>query len=210
MKSTFLTKSEFIVFKDGEQITKNIDFPNIKNQKIMSIGFFKDFTGLASTVMLSTDVVQNIQIINEIRSFNFGLYNEKHIRMFKNIIENPNHHINLNPKLHSEFKHFIDNMLFIYSPVRFTNNKVKDLLENIDAEINTTIENNKLVGGIANNFNYQMDISFLGGFNLLLPIFDFFSNNNFINSVVVSESLNLIYKILANGEHNIVNFFKLI
>ena len=83
--SSFLSKSEFLLIKDNEQITKNIDYPNLKNQKIMSMGFLKDFTGQASTIMMSSEPISNNQIFNEIKNFNFGLYNEKNIRQFSPI-----------------------------------------------------------------------------------------------------------------------------
>lgn len=203
--ASFLGKSEFLIIKDNEQIVKNIDYPNLKNQKIMSIGFFKDFTGQASTVMMSSETINSPQIFFELSKFKYGLYNEKNIRLFNNLFENPNNIINSNAKLQSEFKLFFNNLLCIYSPSRNINDKVKDILDNIDADINTNVENNILVGGIATNNNYQKNIEFLGGFNILLPIFDFFANNNLVNSTLVNEALTLILKILQNGELNIVN-----
>jgi hypothetical protein len=205
--ASFLTKSEFIMIKDNEQITKSIDYPNLKNQKIMSIGFLKDFTGQASTVMMSSEIINNPHIFYEIKNFNFGLYNEKSIRSFNSLFQNPNNSINSNSKIQTEFRLFFNNLLFIFSPSRHLGDKVKDILDNIDADITTNVENNILVGGIASNNNYQINIAFLGGFSLLLPIFDFFANNNFVNATQINEALNLIYKILQNGDLNIVNNF---
>ena len=202
--ASLFSKSEFLIIKDKEQIIKNIDYPNIKNQKIMSVGFLKDFTGQASTIMMSSETISSPQIFYEIKNFNFGLYNEKHIRLFNNLYHNNNNFINTNAKLQAEFRLFFNSLLFIYSPSRRISDKIKDILDNIDAEINTNIENNILVGGVASNSNYQINISFLGGFNILLPIFDFFANNNLVNSTLINEALNLVLKILQNGENNIV------
>lgn len=202
--AAFLTKSEFVIIRDNEQITKNIDYPNLKNQKIMSIGFLKDFTGQASTIMMSSETINNPIIFYEIKNFNFGLYNEKNIRSFNSLYQNPNNSINSNSKIQAEFRLFFNNLLFIFSPCRHIGDKVKDILDNIDADINSNIENNILIGGIASNNNHQINISFLGGFTMLLPIFDFFANNSFVNSTLINEALNLVYKILQNGDENIV------
>lgn len=205
--SYFLSKSEFTLYKDNEQINKNIDYPNLKNQKVMSISFLKDFTGQATSILMSSEIILNNQIFQEFKNFRFGLFNEKSIRIFRDLIENQNNIINSNAKFQTEFKHFIDNLLFIYSPARHYNEKIKDLTDNIDAILETNIENNIQVGGLAINYNYQKNILFLGGFNILLPIFDFFANNNVVTSVLLNESLNLVYKILENGDLNMVKKF---
>lgn len=199
--STFLAKSEFICMKNDEQIVKYIDYPNMKNQKIISIGFLKDFTGQATSVLMSNEAISNIQIFNELISFKFGFYNEKNIKILKNLFEDTN---NLGSKIQSESKNLLENLCFIYSPSRNYGDKIIDLLNNIDAELTSIVENNINVGGISENLNYQINILFLGGFNILVPIFDFFSKNNLINSTLVCEAINLVHKILSNGEENMV------
>jgi hypothetical protein len=193
--------------KNDEQIIKYIKYPYLKNQKIISIGFLKDFTGQATSILMRTEAISNIQIFQELKSFKFGFYNEKYIKIIKNLFEDTN---NIGSKIQFESKNLMENLTFIYSPCRNYGNKIIDLLDNIDAELTSIVENNINVGGISENLNYQINIQFLGGFNILIPIFDYFCTNNLVNSSLLNEAILLIYKILSNGDENIVNDLNLI
>jgi hypothetical protein len=202
--SSFLHKSEFTAYKDTDVYTRLIEYPNLKNQKIMSIGFFKDFTGQVSNVFLSSDFLISQATVNELNHFNFGIYNEKAIRVFRSIIEKDNNNISKN---NTELRAIFDSMLFMYSPCRVkTGNICKDLVDNINGELITIGEGNILLSGVAYDYNYQNDIQSLGGANIFLPIFEFFSKNKFIGANVLEEAINLIILIIDNRELNQVRF----
>jgi hypothetical protein len=198
--SSFLHKSELTTYKDTDLFTRVIEYPNLRNQKLMSIGFFKDFTGQASNVFLSTDFLISQTIVNELKHFNFGIYNEKSIRIFKNLIEKDINNISKN---NTELRAIFDSMLFMYSPCRVKNGNIcKDLIDNINGELITVGEGNVVLSGVGYDYNYQNDIQTLGGAEIFLPIFEFFSKNKFIGSNVLEEAISLIILIIDNREHN--------
>jgi hypothetical protein len=199
--SSFLQKSEFTAWKDTQDnfCVKNIEFPNLKSQKILSIGFFKDFTGQASNVFMLDESISNHHIIKDLSFYFFGFYNEKNIRIFKDFLEQDVHI----SKSQSDLKQLFESIIFIYSPCRVKNNICKDLIDNVNAEINTTIEGNILVGGVVHELNIFNNIQVLGGLNVFLPIFEFFSSSSFVSSNVLEEAINLITTVIDKK-----NFFQ--
>jgi hypothetical protein len=201
--SSFLQKSEFTAWKDTHEnfCVKNVEFPNVKSQKILSVGFFKDFTGQASNVFMLNESISNYHVIKDLSFYNFGFYNEKNIRIFKEFLEQDIH----SSKSQSELKQLFESILFIYSPCRVRSNICKDIIDNINAEITTTIEGNILVGGVVSDLNIYNNISFLGGLQVFLPIFEFFSSTQLVSSNVLEEAINLIITVIDKK-----NFFEVI
>jgi hypothetical protein len=203
--ASFLHKSELTCYKDTDLFTRVIEYPNLRNQKLMSIGFFKDFTGQVSNVFLSTDFLISQSIVNELKHFNFGIYNEKSIRIFKNLIEKDLNNISKN---NVELRAIFDSMLFMYSPCRVKNGNIcKDLIDNINGELITIGEGNIVLSGVGYDFNYQNDIQSLGGADVFLPIFEFFSRNKFIGANVFEEAISLVTLIIDNRELNQVSLY---
>lgn len=202
---SFLQKSEFTVWKDGVDNTfvKNVEYPNLKNQKLMSVSFFKDFTGQVSNLFMMNETISNQSIVKDLSHYTFGLYNERNIRIFKDFIERDMN----NNKNQGDLRGAFENMIFIYSPCRvrgIIGNIVTDLINNMDSEIITTIEGGILVGGLVNCHSSDAlgscstGLSLLGGLNLLLPLFEFFSSEFFNSSNVIEEALNLLFTVLDN------------
>jgi hypothetical protein len=126
-----------------------------------------------------------------LKNFSFGIYNECNIRAFKKIVEN-----------RLDLKAFFDSIIFIYSPCRIKISIVKDLLDNINGEIMTTGEGNVLLGGLAFDCNYHKNVEFLGGINILLPIFEYFSKAQFVGSNILEEALNTVIRLIDGRELN--------
>jgi hypothetical protein len=190
--SSFLHKSEFTVYKDGEVFTRMIEYPNVKNQKMFSIGFFKEFTGQVSNLIMANESLINFSFLNDLKNFSFGIYNESNIRTFKKMAEE-----------RVDIKAFFDIVIFIYSPSRVKNSSiVKDLIDNINGEIVTTGEGNVLLGGCAFDNNYHKNVEFLGGVNILLPIFEFLSKVQFVGANILEEALSIIIRIIDGRELN--------
>ena len=119
----FLQKPQFILYKNNINDSQIIDYlyPNFGNQKITKIGICKGFTGLMSNVFMFNQALLNNKILEEFTNYNFGLYNEQNINIFKSYIEQNE----LNDKSNSEknkifhmFKEFFKSIIFIYSPCR--------------------------------------------------------------------------------------------
>jgi hypothetical protein len=202
---SFLQKSEFTVWKDGidHVYVKNVEYPNLKNQKLMSVSFFKDFTGQVSNIFMMNETISNPSIIKDLSHYTFGLYNERNIRIFKDFIERDMS----NNKSQSDLRAAFENMIFIYSPCRVRGlggNVVTDLINNINSEIITTIEGGILVGGVVNchssdaSGSCHTGISLLGGLNLLLPLFEFFTSDFFNSTNVIEEAMNLLFTVLES------------
>jgi hypothetical protein len=207
--SSFLHKPEFTLYKDNDPpITRIIDFPNVKNQKLLSIGFCKDFTGQLSNVFMLNEAIPsgNQSVINDLKHYSFGFYNERNIRIFKDYLEKTTHS---NQKSQNELQQMFDAMIFMYSPSRVRGNLCKDLVDNIDAEINTFVEGSVLSGGIAYDHNYYNNISFVGGINIFLPIFEYLSLNRFVTTSVFEEALNILCTVIDKRDvyQVSVNFF---
>jgi hypothetical protein len=122
--------------------------------------------------MFNQALVQN-KIIEELINYKFGLYNEQNINIFKSYIEQNELHDKSNSeknKLFIMFKEFFKSIIFIYSPCRIKNNNICiDLVNNINAELNTNNELN-LIGGYYLGNNYGTDIYHIGGASIFLPI----------------------------------------
>src|SRR5690606_29245975 len=101
-----------------------------KNQKLLSVGFCKDFTGQVSNIFMLNETVNNQNVINDLKSYQFGFYNERNIRIFKDYLERTN----TKSKSQMELKQAFDSMIFMYSPSRYRNGLCKDLIDNVDAE----------------------------------------------------------------------------
>lgn len=196
--ASFLHKSEFLVFKDSEMISRNIDYPNLKNQKVLSVGFFKDFTGQATNVFMLNEPLSNSQLILDLRNYTYGFYNERNIRIFKNLLEGEE---SKNSKNISDFKNLLENLIFMYSPSRVKGNKCRDLIGQVDGEINTNIDN-ILAGGCVHDHNYQTNIANLGSADIFLPIFEFLSKTTFITSSVLEESLCILITLVDKRDLN--------
>ena len=85
----FLQKPQFIFYINNLDNEKIIDYeyPNFGNQKISKLGICKGFTGLVSNIFMFNQALVQKKIIEEMINYNFGLYNEQNINLFKSYIE---------------------------------------------------------------------------------------------------------------------------
>ena len=206
----FLQKPQIILYKNNlnDSITIDYIYPNFGNQKIYKFGICKGFTGLMSNVfMFSQALIQN-KIIEELVNYNFWLYNEQNINIFKSYIEQNE----LNDKSNSEknklfhmFKDFFKSILFIYSPCRIKNNNIcEDLVNNINAEININSELS-LIAGIYSGSNFGNNIYHLGGVSIFLPIFEYIFSSNYNSPIILEEGIQILINIFQNNSFYIGN-----
>ena len=199
---TFLQKPSIILYKNSnEPINKLLDYPNLNNQKITSLGICKDFTGLLSNVFMINESLSQPNIINDLLNYNYGFYNERNIRIFKDYLEKSDDLApvnNKNTKYINEFRLFFDNIVFMYSPCRTKGSICKDLVDIINAEISTYSEGN-LTGGVFNESSST--IYTVNGISILLPIFEFIFNSQYGTPVILEESLNLLINIFNKKEY---------
>jgi hypothetical protein len=149
--------------------------------------------------MMISDAI-SINCVKFFQEFNFGLYNEKNLRIFRNYIISENSNP-INLKLINELKAYLDQILFLYSPSRVKDSLIIDCINTNHAVLNVIVEGKFLVGGVFFDKNYQNNIKFLGGISILLPIFEFMSTSKLIRTDIFEEALNLLM-ILIDGKDN--------
>ena len=209
----FLQKPQFILYKNNIDNSQIIDYlyPNFGNQKITKIGICKGFTGLMSNVFMFDQALLNNKILEEFTNYNFGLYNEQNINIFKSYIEQNE----LNDKSNSEknklfhmFKEFFKSIIFIYSPCRIKNNNIcEDLINNINAELNINKELT-LIAGIYSGNNYGNNIYHIGGASIFLPIFEYIFSSNYNSPIILEEGIQILINIFKNDSFYIGNQIK--
>ena len=209
----FLQKPQFILYKNNIDDSQIIDYlyPNFGNQKITKIGICKGFTGLMSNVFMFNQALLNNKILEEFTNYNFGLYNEQNINIFKSYIEQNE----LNDKSNSEknkifhmFKEFFKSIIFIYSPCRIKNNNIcEDLINNINAELNINKELT-LIAGIYSGNNYGNNIYHIGGASIFLPIFEYIFSSNYNSPIILEEGIQILINIFKNNSFYIGNQIK--
>ena len=209
----FLQKPQFILYKNNINDSQIIDYlyPNFGNQKITKIGICKGFTGLMSNVFMFNQALLNNKILEEFTNYNFGLYNEQNINIFKSYIEQNE----LNDKSNSEknkifhmFKEFFKSIIFIYSPCRIKNNNIcEDLINNINAELNINKELT-LIAGIYSGNNYGNNIYHIGGASIFLPIFEYIFSSNYNSPIILEEGIQILINIFKNNSFYIGNQIK--
>ena len=209
----FLQKPQFILYKNNINDSQIIDYlyPNFGNQKITKIGICKGFTGLMSNVFMFNQALLNNKILEEFTNYNFGLYNEQNINIFKSYIEQNE----LNDKSNSEknkifqmFKEFFKSIIFIYSPCRIKNNNIcEDLINNINADLNINKELT-LIAGIYSGNNYGNNIYHIGGASIFLPIFEYIFSSNYNSPIILEEGIQILINIFKNNSFYIGNQIK--
>ena len=200
---TFLQKPQIILFKNSlnSSIVKNYEYPNLNNQKITSIGFFQNFTGYCTSVLMSNDSFIQPNIINYFINFKYGFYNEKNIEELieylnqDEIDENGNKNKDL-----INIKNFFKNSLFFYTPCRYNNNICFDIFDNINAEL-IQFNDKDLLGGVCIENNYSNKIYLLGGVTMFLPIFEFIFNTKYGTSLIFEQALNLLIVIFSDKNY---------
>ena len=209
----FLQKPQFLLYRNDLNNPIIIDYiyPNFGNQKINKFGICKGFTGLISNVFMFNQALVQNKIIEELINYKFGLYNEQNINIFKSYIEQNELHDKSNSeknKLFIMFKEFFKSIIFIYSPCRIKNNNICiDLVNNINAELNTNNELN-LIGGYYLGNNYGTDIYHIGGASIFLPIYEYIFSSNYNSAIILEEGIQILIHIFKKESFYIGNQVK--
>ena len=204
----FLQKPQFIFYINNLDNEKIIDYeyPNFGNQKISKLGICKGFTGLVSNIFMFNQALVQKKIIEEMINYNFGLYNEQNINLFKSYIEQEELHDKSNNEKNKNFllfKEFFKSIMFIYSPCRAKgNNIIIDLVNNINAELNIQKELN-LTGGFYLKNNYGNNIYHIGGASIFLPIYEYIFSSIYNSSIILEEGIQIMINIFKNESYYI-------
>ena len=125
---SFLQKPAIVLYKNRkEPIIKQYDYPNLSNQKITSIYICKDFTGLVSNVFMLSESLNQPFIVSDLMNYNFGLYNEKNIRIFKDYLTKSGEPLN---KVNNDIHNNNDSVITLSNSITNNNINTNILLSN--------------------------------------------------------------------------------